>query len=80
LAALVSVPESIKDLVLANDVNVNGTLNLLRASVDFNVRRFVYASSCTVYGNAESLPIKEDSPLRPLSPYGVSKLAAEKLR
>lgn len=77
LAALVSVPESIKDPVLTNDVNVNGTLNLLKASVDFNVKRFVYASSCAVYGNAEVLPIKEDSPLKPLSPYGVSKLAAE---
>src|SRR3990170_1762766 len=56
LAALISVPESIKDPVLTNDVNVNGTLNLLNACVDFGVKRFVYASSCAVYGNAESLP------------------------
>jgi len=76
-AALVSVPESIKNPVLTNDVNVNGTLNLLKASADSNVRRFVYASSCAVYGNAENLPIKESCPLRPTSPYGVSKLAAE---
>jgi UDP-glucose 4-epimerase len=77
LAALISVPESIRDPVLTNDVNVNGTLNLLKASVDFGVKRFVYASSCAVYGNAESLPIKEDCPARPESPYGVSKLVAE---
>jgi len=77
LAALISVPESIKNPVLTNDVNVNGTLNLLRACVDFGVKRFVYASSCALYGDAESLPIKEDCPARPESPYGVSKLVAE---
>ena len=77
LAALISVPESIKDPVLTNDVNVNGTLNLLNACVDFGVKRFVYASSCAVYGNAESLPIKEGCPAMPESPYGVSKLVAE---
>jgi len=77
LAALVSVPESFRDPVLTNDVNVNGTLNLLKASVGLTVRRFIYASSCAVYGNAEALPIKEDYPLKPESPYGVSKLSAE---
>jgi UDP-glucose 4-epimerase len=76
-AALVSVPESIKDPIATNDVNVNGTLNLLRASLDSNVKRFVYASSCAVYGDARSLPVKEVSLSRPTSPYGVSKLAAE---
>ena len=77
LAALVSVPESIRDPVLTSDVNVNGTLNLLKACVDFGVKRFVYASSCAVYGEAESLPIREDCPAKPMSPYGVSKLVAE---
>ena len=77
LAALVSVSESFRDPALYNDVNVNGTLNLLRACVDFGVMRFVYASSCAVYGEAESLPIKEDCPAKPMSPYGVSKLVAE---
>jgi UDP-glucose 4-epimerase len=76
-AAIVSVPQSLENPVLVNDVNVNGTLNLLWASLDSNVRRFVYASSCAVYGEAEHLPITEDSGLKPLSPYGVSKLAAE---
>jgi len=77
LAALISVPESIRDPVLTSNVNVNGTLNLLKACVDFSVKRFVYASSCAVYGNAESLPITEACPARPESPYGVSKLIAE---
>jgi UDP-glucose 4-epimerase len=76
-AARVSVPESIKDPALTNDVNVNGTLNLLKASVESDVKRFVYASSCAVYGDAEVMPIKEDCLPRPRSPYGVSKLAAE---
>ena len=76
-AAIVSVPQSIEDPALVNDVNVNGTLNLLKASLDSNVKRFIYASSCAVYGDVENLPIKENSELKPLSPYGVSKLAAE---
>ena len=77
LAALVSVPESIKDPALTYAINVNGTLNLLKACVDFGVKRFVYASSCAVYGDAENLPIKEDYPPKPLSPYASSKLTAE---
>jgi len=76
-AALISVPKSIMNPVLTDDVNVRGTLNLLKASADSNVKRFVYASSCAVYGETEGLPLKEDERLRPLSPYGVSKLAAE---
>lgn len=78
LAALVSVPESMKDPALTFDINVNGTLNLLKACVDSSIKRFVYASSCAVYGNAEELPIKEDAPAKPVSPYGVSKLGAER--
>jgi UDP-glucose 4-epimerase len=77
LAALVSVQQSLENPTLANDVNVNGTLNLLKASVDSGVKRFVYSSTCAVYGEAKHMPIAEDSCLRPLSPYGVSKLAAE---
>jgi len=76
-AARVSVPESIEDPVLTNDVNVNGTLNLLKAAVESDVKRFVYASSCVVYGDAEVMPIKEDCLPKPISPYGASKLAAE---
>jgi len=77
LAAVISVPKSFKDPVLTNDVNVGGTLNLLRACVGSDVKRFVYGSSCAVYGEAESLSLREDYPLRPASPYAVSKLAAE---
>ena len=76
-AALVSVQQSVADPVLVNDVNVAGTLNMLTTALDSGVRRFVYASSCAVYGDSDSLPIREDHPVKPISPYGVSKLAAE---
>lgn len=77
LAALVSVPESVQNPTLTMDINVNGTLNLLRACVDLGVKRFVYGSSSAVYGDPEKLPIGEDCPTKPKSPYGFSKLAAE---
>ncbi|MDI6820381.1 MAG: SDR family oxidoreductase [Candidatus Hodarchaeaceae archaeon] len=76
-AALVSVPLSTEKPALTNEVNVLGTLNLLRGSLKAGVRRFVYASSCAVYGAASRIPISEDAPLKPLSLYGESKLAAE---
>jgi len=76
-AAIVSVPLSIKNPALTNEVNIFGTLNLLEASLRARVKRFVYASSCAVYGAVSELPINEDAPLRPLSPYASSKLAAE---
>jgi UDP-glucose 4-epimerase len=77
-AAIVSVPLSIENPVLTNEVNAKGTLSLLEASVKAGVKRFVYVSSCAVYGDASNLPINEDTPARPLSPYASSKLAAEK--
>ena len=77
LAAIVDVPLSVENPVLANDVNVGGTLSVLEASLAENVDRFIYISSCAVYGEARSLPINEEHPTTPLSPYGVSKLAAE---
>jgi UDP-glucose 4-epimerase len=58
-------------------VNVGGTLSVLEASVPESVDRFIYISSCAVYGEARYLPINEEHPTMPLSPYGVSKLAAE---
>jgi len=76
-AALIGVQQSVLDPVLVNDVNVAGTLNVLAAGLDSGVRRFVYASSFAVYGNSDSLPLREDQPVTPISPYGVSKLAAE---
>jgi len=76
-AAVVSVPRSVEDPILANEVNVNGTLNLLKASLDSNVKRFVQASSASVYGEAKTLPLHEGLATQPISPYGVSELAAE---
>lgn len=76
-AAIASVPLSIENPSLTNEVNVSGTLNLLKASSKAKVKRFVYASSCAVYGAASDLPISEDVQLKPLSPYAASKLAAE---
>jgi len=77
LAAIVNIPLSIENPLLVNDVNVKGTLNLLKACVKRKIRRFVYVSTCAVYGEARYLPIDEEHPTNPLSPYGASKLAAE---
>jgi UDP-glucose 4-epimerase len=77
LAAAVSVDLSVKNPLLVDEVNVGGTLNVLRESLEAGVKRFVYASSCAVYGEPAHLPIGEGHPTRPISPYAVSKLAAE---
>jgi len=74
---LASVTRSVKDPILTNDINVVGTLNLLKASSDLGVKRFVFASSAAIYGDARSPLKKEDMVPNPRSPYGVSKLAAE---
>lgn len=76
-AALASVPRSIADPIASNQVNVQGTLNLLHAAKAHSVRRFVYASSSSVYGDSEQLPKIETMRPNPRSPYAVSKLAAE---
>jgi len=76
-AAIVSVPLTIKDPVLAHDVNVNGTLNILTACLNSSVKRFVYASCCAVYGNAEVSPQNEGLPPSPISPYAATKVSAE---
>jgi UDP-N-acetylglucosamine 4-epimerase len=76
-AALGSVPRSIKDPSSSNDVNVGGFVNILKASVDNNVKQFVYASSSSVYGDEPTLPKKEDRIGNCLSPYAVSKRADE---
>ena len=77
-AALPSVPRSINDPITTNEVNVMGTLNILDAAKDAGVRRIVYASSSSVYGDNPALPKTEDMLPNPLSPYAVSKLAGEK--
>jgi nucleoside-diphosphate-sugar epimerase len=76
-AAVVSVRLSIDNPMLVNDVNVNGALNLLKASADSGVKRFIQASSASVYGDPEALPVKENMLPKPISPYAVSELAAE---
>src|SRR3989338_8056193 len=76
-AALRSVPKSVEDPFTTNDINVFGTLNLLAAARDAGVKRVVYASSSSVYGYAKKFPQKETHLTMPISPYGVSKLAAE---
>ncbi|MBS1635482.1 MAG: SDR family oxidoreductase [Bacteroidetes bacterium] len=76
-AALGSVPRSIKDPVASNNVNVNGFLNMLQASVQHHVKRFVYASSSSVYGNDKTMPKTEMKTGELLSPYAVTKKANE---
>jgi UDP-glucose 4-epimerase len=76
-AALRSVPRSVDDPCSSNEVNVTGTLQLLMACREAKVRRVVYASSSSVYGDDPALPKVETLPTRPVSPYAVSKLAAE---
>ena len=77
LAARTSVPRSVQDPIETNQVNVDGTLGVLLAARDAGVRRVVFASSSAVYGDTPTLPKREDMPLAPISPYGVSKLVGE---
>ncbi len=76
--ALPSVPRSVQDPLTTGAVNVEGTLNVLLAARDEHVRRVVFASSSSVYGNSGALPRVETANPDPISPYGVSKLAAER--
>ncbi|MFC1964844.1 SDR family oxidoreductase [Chloroflexota bacterium] len=76
-AAVPSVPRSIEDPETSHNVNVTGTLNVLLAARDNNVRKVIYASSSSVYGDTPVLPKVEDMATSPLSPYAVSKLAGE---
>jgi len=77
LAAKTRVIDSIKNPAETNDVNVTGTINLLRVCVEKKIKKFIFASSGAVYGNTKKLPLQEEFPKNPLSPYGASKLAAE---
>jgi len=76
-AALPSVPRSVKDPITSNAVNVDGTLNLLEAARKAGVKKFVMASSSSVYGESEELPKHEGMRPAPLSPYAVTKLTNE---
>lgn len=77
LAAVASVQASIDDPIRTHQVNFDGTLNLLEAARRNGTRRFLYACSAAVYGDAASIPVSEDSPPNPMSPYAVDKLAGE---
>jgi nucleoside-diphosphate-sugar epimerase len=76
-AALARVEPSIKNPVLYNDNNVNGTLNVLVASRDAKVKKVVYASSSSVYGDQDVMPLTEDMVAKPTSPYGLQKYIGE---
>jgi nucleoside-diphosphate-sugar epimerase len=76
-AAIPSVPRSVADPISSNRANVVASLNLLVAARDAGVRRFVFAGSSSVYGNAPTLPKQEDMAPQPLSPYALQKLVAE---
>ena len=76
-AALGSVPRSIKDPITTNEVNISGFLNMLVASRDAGVKRFVYAASSSTYGDSKSLPKVEDIIGKPLSPYAITKYVNE---
>ena len=76
-AAFVSVPESFKEPVLTNELNVTATVNLLQSASDCGVKRFVFASSSAVYGGTSNPEKREDDVSYPRSPYGISKLIGE---
>jgi len=76
-AAIPSVPRSIADPFLSNEAGVTGTLTALLAARDCGVKRFVYASSSSVYGDTPTLPKHEEMPMNPISPYAATKVASE---
>ena len=76
-AAIPSVPRSVENPQAAHEANITGTLNVLLAAKDTGVKKVIYASSSSVYGDTPTLPKKEDMPPNPLSPYAVTKLSGE---
>jgi len=76
-AALPSVPRSVEDPLTTHFVNGNGTLNILLAARDAGVKRLIYASSSSIYGDTPTLPKKEEMPPNPLSPYALQKYIGE---
>ncbi|OGF28192.1 hypothetical protein A2477_04065 [Candidatus Falkowbacteria bacterium RIFOXYC2_FULL_47_12] len=76
-AALARVQPSIEDPVTYNDTNVNGTLNVLVAAKDAGVKKVIYAASSSAYGDQKKMPLTEDLPANPLSPYGLQKYIGE---
>jgi len=77
LAAISSVKESIENPQLVNDTNVAGTINVLEMTRQLEIKRLVFSSSAAIYGSPEKMPVHEDAPCHPLSPYAASKIAGE---
>lgn len=77
LAAKIDISESLKHPEISNKVNVQGTINLLKACVESNVSNFIGASSAAIYGNPHTIPVTEETIPNPVSPYGADKLAME---
>ncbi len=77
LAAFARVQPSIEDPITANDINLNGTLNVLVAARDAKVKKVVYSASSSAYGDQTEMPLRENMPARPLSPYGLQKYVGE---
>ena len=78
MAAFTSVPDSVNMPRSCNDINITGTFNILECGRMYNIKSIIFASSGAVYGDTITLPMKEDMPTNPISPYGVSKLTGEK--
>ncbi len=76
-AAIPSVEKSVREPLSSNDANITGTLNVFLASKISGVKRVIFASSSSVYGNAKEMPLNESLPRAPISPYGVTKAAGE---
>lgn len=77
LAAMASVPLSVENPILCNEINVNATVKLLKAAVNNNVKKIVFSSSSAVYGQNRNMPLKETEPFMPTSPYAASKASCE---
>lgn len=77
MAAMTSVPQSTEDPIKSNEINITGTLKVLEAAKNADIKKVIFSSSSAVYGETETMPITEKTPLDPLSPYAVSKVAGE---
>jgi len=77
LAAIPSVPRSVKDPYSSNQANITGTLNVLIAAKDAEIKKVIFSSSSSVYGDTPTLPKREDMPVNPQSPYAITKATGE---
>jgi UDP-glucose 4-epimerase len=77
LAALIDISASVADPIQNHEINVDGTFNMLQAAIKHKVKKFVFASSTSVYGEVKTLPVRENIALNPISPYAASKVAGE---